>query len=298
MKKKFIITIILSITLGLSARVIEVKVPAMPTDTLNAHANFSEKEINESSTIVKSRNFPDLFWTLNDSGDSARIFPFNANGEAYYPEWDNSNSEMRIPDAVNIDWESMTADDKGNLIIGACGNNTNMRRDLALYVVPEPTPTQANKTRVLKTIFFRYPDQEAYPPEKRNFDCEAIFFAKGKYYLLSKHRSDSHTKLYRLDKMESNEINELTLISEFDIQGMVTDADASIDGKRLAVLTYNNIWLFEADTPEEFFTGKISYKEISAKQCEAICFDNDDLLITNEQTEIFRLPISALTKIK
>jgi len=298
MKIKFVTLVLLFITFGLSAQVIKVKVPSMPTDTLEAYTKFSEQEIDESSTIVKSRNFPNLFWTLNDSGDSARIFPFNADGEAYYPEWDSSTSEIRIPDAVNIDWESMTADDKGNLIIGACGNNTNMRRDLALYVVPEPTPTQANKTRVLKTIFFRYPDQEEYPPKKTNFDCEAIFFAKGKYYLLSKHRSDSHTKLYRMDKMKPDEINELTLISEFDIQGMVTDADASVDGNRLAILTYNNVWVFEADLPEDFFTGKISYKKISAKQCEAICFDNEDLLITNEQTEIFRLPISALKKIK
>lgn len=296
--KKIVIPILLSLVVSLSAEVIQVKIPPMPADTLQAYANFQDPEINESSALVKSRTFPDVYWTLNDSGDSARIFPFNANGEAYYPEWDKDNSEIRIPDAVNIDWESMAADNDGNLIIGACGNNTNMRRDLALYIIKEPTPTQANKTRVLKTIFFSYPDQESFPPEKINFDCEAIFAAQGKYYLLSKHRSDLNTKLYRMDKMNPHEINELTLIAEFNIAGNVTDADASVDGKKLAVLTYNNVWFFEADSPEEFFTGKISYKNIYAKQCEAISFDGDDLMITNEQTELFRLPISGLTRIK
>ncbi|MFO7895665.1 MAG: hypothetical protein R6U84_01850, partial [Candidatus Cloacimonadales bacterium] len=289
MKNFISLIFILIIFTSLQAEVIRVEIPEMAVDTLVAYARFSEQEIDESSALIKSRNFADLYWTLNDSGDEARIFPFNSSGEAYYPEWDQSRSEIRIPDAVNIDWESLAIDNSGNIIIGAFGNNANQRRDLALYVIKEPVPTLANKTRVLRTIPFYYPDQESFPPQKRNFDCEALFVAHDNYYLLTKHRSDRNTKLYRFDSVKPHQENELTLLAEFEIDGAVTGADASADGKMLAVLTYNNVWVFVAENADDFFNGEIYYKAISAQQCEGICFDGDDLLISNEQMELFRL---------
>jgi hypothetical protein len=298
MKNFITLLFVLSIFISLHAEVIQVEIPPMQVDTLVAYARFEDPEIEESSALIKSRNFTDLYWTLNDSGDEARIFPFNSQGEAYYPEWDNKRSEIRIPDAVNIDWESLAIDNQGNIIIGALGNNANQRRDLALYVIKEPVPTLANKTRVLKTIPFYYPDQNSFPPEKINFDCEALFAAQDNYYLLSKHRSDRNTKLYRFDNLEPHQENELTLLAEFEIDGAVTAADASADGTMLAVLTYNNVWVFVAQNGDDFFNGEIYYKNISAKQCEGICFDGDTLMISNEQKELFRLPIDHLSKIK
>ena len=93
-------------------------------------------------------------------------------------------------------------------------------------------------------------------------------------------------------------INPITRIGTFEIDGMVTAADASIDGNKLAVLTYDNVWLFEVEDDDDFFNGKISWLAIKAKQCEAICFDDEDtLIITNEQMEIFKLPISELIQV-
>ena len=83
---------------------------------------------------------------------------------------------MRIPDAVNIDWEDIAVDDAGNIIIGACGNNANTRRDLALYMIREPHPLATTMTRVWKRIDFHFPEQTDFPPEKANFDCEAVFW--------------------------------------------------------------------------------------------------------------------------
>ena len=88
-------------------------------------------------------------------------------------------------------------------------------------------------------------------------------------------------------------INPITRIGTFEIGGMVTAADASIDGTKLAVLTYNNIWVFEAEDGD-YFNGKISWLPINANQSEAVCFDGDDLIITSEQMELFKLPISEL----
>ena len=231
---------------------------------------------------------------MNDSGDEARIFPFNRDGKVLRANWYKEEAGVYIPDAVNVDWEDMTTDDQGNIYIGACGNNDNIRRDLAIYIIKDPFPASTSKTRVFQTIDFYYPEQTEFPANPNNFDCEAIFWAKGKLYLLTKHRADSKTCLYRFDEMELFKNNPITKLGSFEIGGMVTSAEASNDGKKLAVLTYNSVWLFESET-DDYFNGKISILPIKAKQCEAICFDDDEtLLITNEQMEIFELKIYQL----
>jgi len=79
---------------------------------------------------------------------------------------------------------------------------------------------------------------------------------------------------------------------------MVTAAEANDDGSKLAVLTYNSVWVFQKENAS-YFQGKIKWLPIKAKQCEAICFkDDEQLLITNEQSELFILPIRNLTAIK
>jgi len=282
-----------------SEKLISVSLPDKAPVTLTPYGNLSFSPINESSGLVKSRLWSNVFWTHNDSGDEPRIFPVKRDGSILKPEWAEEYAGIKIGDAVNIDWEDIGTDNDGNLIIGAFGNNANTRRDLAIYLVKEPFPSQTIATRVSLKIPFYYPDQESIPPKNRNFDAEAVFWAKGKIYVLTKHRSDNFTKLYRLDSMDPFEPNPLTLIAIFDIKGQVTGADASPDGNRLAVLTYSAVWLFEVSgSSDEYFNGKITWLPIEAKQCEGICFDGNKLMISNEQRDLFELPIDSLIVIR
>ncbi|HHE38937.1 MAG TPA: hypothetical protein ENL20_10250 [Candidatus Cloacimonetes bacterium] len=292
MKKIFLILLIIISSQILISKTYK-QFPSEPI-TLKPYTSFDYEEIDESSAIIKSRIWENVYWTLNDSGDEARIFPFNHDGKVLRANWYKEEAGVYIPDAVNVDWEDMTTDDQGNIYIGACGNNDNIRRDLAIYIIKDPFPASTSKTRVFQTIDFYYPEQTEFPANPNNFDCEAIFWAKGKLYLLTKHRADSKTCLYRFDEMELFKNNPITKLGSFEIGGMVTSAEASNDGKKLAVLTYNSVWLFESET-DDYFNGKISILPIKAKQCEAICFDDDEtLLITNEQMEIFELKIYQL----
>jgi len=275
---------------------------AEPTRTLEPFARIAPEAIDESSGIVRSRTYPDVYWTLNDSGGEATLYPITLDGEGVRTAWALENdapySGMAVVDAQNIDWEDIAIDDAGHLIVGAFGNNQNHRRDLALYIVPEVHPNFAWKTRSLRRIDFHYPDQDAFPPEGRNFDCEALFHANGKYYLLTKHRADTRTKLYRMDAADPDISNPLTLLSSFDIGGMVTAADVSADGTRLLVLTYSAIWLFEVESGDDYFAGDISMLPIKALQCEAIAWiDDESFVITNEQRDIFRLGVDELTPV-
>jgi hypothetical protein len=284
-----------------AADILSVELPTADTLTLTPYAQFDFAEINESSALIKSRQWDDVYWTLNDSGGENKIYPISRDGKIYRAGWFKENDGgVRIGDAVNIDWESMTTDNDGNLYVSDCGNNNSIRRDLCVYVLKDPFPEATGTTRYYQKINLYYPEQNAFPaPENdRNYDSEAIFCAQERLFILTKHRSDTCTRLYTVNSMYPERLNAMTLLSTFDIKGMVTDAACSKDGTRLAVLTYDGVWLFTGEV-EHWFSGSIKWLPISAKQCEAISFDDEDtLLITNEQTEIFELKISELIDIR
>ena len=276
-----------------------MKTPNIEPVTLKSYATFDFDKIDESSAIIKSRTWDDVYWTLNDSGNKNRIFPFNRNGQLYRAEWyKEDQGGIYIGGVLNIDWEEMAADNEGNIYVCDCGNNGNARRDLCIYQLKDPFPTFSGSVNYFKKIHFYYPEQKEFPAKPNNFDCEAVFWANGKLYLLTKHRADTQTNLYRFDSIDTLKENPVTLLSTFDIGGMVTSADATPDGKKLAVLTYNNIWLFESET-DDYFHGKVSWLPIKAQQCEAICFDDDEtLIITNEQKDLFEVKLDMLIEVK
>ncbi len=275
-----------------------IQLPEQKSVKLNSYGTINAREINECSGMTKSRKQPNVYWLHNDSGDKSRIFAINQQGELLTPVNIPDYQGIQIANASNIDWEDITTDDSGNLIIGDTGNNDNRRQDLAIYLLPEPDPGSAQEALETKKIRFYYPDQHDFPPAKRNFDSEALFWANGKIYLLTKHRSDDDTKLYRFDSLLDFTSNPLTLLDTFNIHGQVTAADASPDAKKLAVLTYEGIWLFEVASGDDYFHGNISWLPIQAGQCESICFDGDILMVSNEGGKLYQVPIKDLLPLK
>jgi len=262
---------------------------------LTPSARIVPDMINESSAIVKSQRFENTYWTLNDSGDSPRIFALREDGTLISPEGSKGYNGISIVNAQNSDWEDMALDNAGHLYIADSGNNINERRDLVIYQIPEPDPTKQSSSQPAIAFPFHYPDQKSFPPEQMNFDGEALFWSAGHLYLLTKHRSDTHTKLYRFDTLEPDRDLPLTLLGEYEMGDMVTAADTSPDGRQLAVLTRSSVWLFEVLQPGDFFFKGKAYKlQISAGQCEGICIDGNLVRITNEQRDIFLIPLNTI----
>jgi hypothetical protein len=238
----------------------------------------------------------------NDSGDEPRIYPVRRSGEVAKSEREPDRPGVAIAGAFNVDWEDITVDDRGRVIVADVGNNRNDRRDLVLYIVPEPAP-QAERTTYLKRLFFRYPGQEKFPAPKEdfNYDCEAIFTIGDVIYLCSKHRSDTLTKLYRLDPESNEEVQTAELVDSFDVLGQATGADATPDGKRIVINTYENLWLFDVTDPERPLSGPV--KRLPFKNdddVEAVCFaDNETLIIGAEAAgRIWEVPLSAFVEYK
>ena len=253
----------------------------------------------ENSGIVGSRTTPGLYWMINDSGDEPRVYPVGERGEAFEASRYGDTPGVLLGGAINVDWEDIAVDGAGRLLIPDFGNNRNDRRDLVIYVVPEPSPL-AGRTTYLERLFFSYPEQKAFPAPKDdfNYDSEALFAVGRDIFVLTKHRSDTATRLYRLPEGPSDTVIPLVLEGQFPIGGKVTGADASLDGLRLIVTTYDRLWLFErASLAEPFFQGRISVLDFEADQVEAVCFsrkDSNRLLVADEaRGELYHVSLNA-----
>jgi hypothetical protein len=236
----------------------------------------------ENSGIVKSRQWPDLYWMHNDSGDQPRIYPVRRDGSVYessrYPEAPG----VLIGDAINVDWEDITVDASGHIIVADVGNNGNDRRDLVLYYLAEPAP-DAGRTVAMRRIFVSYPEQTKFPApaEDFNYDAEAIFTLGDVVFICTKHRSDTRTRLYRLDFQPNAAVQTLTLVDSFDIEGQATGADATAAGDKIVITTYDSLWLFENVDAERPLSGAVRRLRFAPSDgdVEAVCFADDETLL-------------------
>lgn len=278
--------------------VIRRVVPVMPALELKSVGKLNPQRVPECSALWASRTQPGVFWTLSDSGAKPVLVPLRADGSLVLTPkgfWEN----VSIKGATNIDWEALTGDAAGNLVVGDVGNNVSRRKELALYFCKEPA-AGVTEISTFRKVLFAWPDQTAFPDPELTYDCEAMFLLRGKVYLLTKHRRDTLTDLWRAEIPAVGERATLTKLARFDIGGMVTDACLSPDQQRLAILTYRNVWVFDVPAAgEDFFHGLAQYAPIAPPlrsfQVEGCTWlDTTHLLVGSEQGDLFRIALTDL----
>ena len=288
-RRKGALALALVLFLLLSAPV-SAQFPFSALRFLKPDGQISPALLTECSGLVHSLRYNGVFWAHGDGGSGASIVPVTASGKLARG-WTGA---VRVEGCKNNDWEDIALDDKGNLIIADLGNNNGRRKQLMLHFVSEPKPG-AVSVRPTRTLRVHYEDQKGDSPD---YDCEAVFSAAGRIYFLTKHRSDKRTRLYRLAGESTTRSNPLRLVGSFDVGGMVTAADASPDGKLVAVLTYTTLWVFSYDRASgSIFTKSESVRRtpIFAWQAEAVAWEgNDALVIANENGQLFRVALSSL----
>ena len=288
-RRKGALALALVLFLLLSAPV-SAQFPFSALRFLKPDGQISPALLTECSGLVHSLRYNGVFWAHGDGGSGASIVPVTASGKLARG-WTGA---VRVEGCKNNDWEDIALDDKGNLIIADLGNNNGRRKQLMLHFVSEPKPG-AVSVRPTRTLRVHYEDQKGDSPD---YDCEAVFSAGGRIYFLTKHRSDKRTRLYRLAGESTTRSNPLRLVGSFDVGGMVTAADASPDGKLVAVLTYTTLWVFSYDRASgSIFTKSESVRRtpIFAWQAEAVAWEgNDALVIANENGQLFRVALSSL----
>lgn len=259
----------------------------------------------ECSALLASPAHGRLLWAVSDSDGPARLVPIRPSGLVVTPPGApigfgaQRYLGVEVVGVRNLDWEALAADGAGNLILGDVGNNLSRRRELILYILPEPAPGAATVTPT-RRLSFQWPDQTEFPDPEQAHDCEAIFWYRGKLHLLTKHRRDTRSHLWRADFPASAARAYLTQVGAFDAQGMVTDASVSPDGRRLAVLTYRVLWVFDlARSPLNPLAAPVVGRPIqppmSQWQLEGCGWlDNETLLLGAEEGGLFQVKLSEL----
>lgn len=298
-----------------------VESSAQPTQepTLKQVGRVLHPPIDEMSGIVKSQQYENVWWVHNDSGDQPRLFALDSTGSVHMnpqlkdryavgAEADTSSLPpwpgLRLDAAKHVDYEDIALSN-GVLYVGDIGNNLQMRRDLGIYVVPEPH-FYSERTRPLKYLRIAYPDQETYPAKEWHFDAEGLFVADGRLHLLTKRwtlqsgalRPEPGTTLYRLDTEHPNQVNMLTRVDARADIPPPTAAALSPSGDRLAVLSPPSLWIFPRPDDGLHWLSteprRIDLPGERLRQAEAVTWDGPHTLrITNEQRDVFVLSLDG-----
>lgn len=246
----------------------------------------------ELSGMVKSRRHEGVFWAHGDSGNAPELWAIDATGRT------RGRFEVK---AQNHDWEDIAIDDAGNLYIGDIGDNFKLRDDLTILRVREPaTLSDHGVMQVAATQPFRYPNTTRGKPQQG--DSEAIFFASGRLYLLSKARFSTESTLYRFPSLFTGKTTILERVGTFDLRAMkdqgaapVTAADVSADATRLAIMTYRHVYVFRFDGAtlrERLFLSRLP----DERGYEALAFDRDHLLLGREGGDLRVLPLPRIAQ--
>lgn len=205
---------------------------------------FQEPDLRESSGAARLAAQPRVIFTLNDSGNPAEIFATDSSGRAL--------GRWLVPGATNRDWEALSI---GPCPSGACffigdiGDNREQRSEVIVYRVnvpplavfrgaPDRTPIR------LDSAVVRYPDAP--------HDAEATWVGdNGDYFIVTKGRRGG-IRLFRVPASAFGARQAVTalLVQQLPIQPfpsfgrLVTDAARSPDGRKVAIRTYTELYLF------------------------------------------------------
>lgn len=237
-------------------------------------------KIKESSGLVYES--PNSLWTINDGGHKAKVYNIDSTGEII--------ETYHLEELKNYDWESLYLHE-GTLFIGDFGNNSNKRKKLQIHKI-KLSDLKTKKTPKIKTIYFKYEDQEAFPPKKSQliFDCESMVVLGDSIYLITKNRTepfDGKIHVYRIPKAAGS--YHATKVVEYDTKGKhklnwwVTDA--ILYHHDLYLLSHNKLFKIAAFSQHPSRPEEVKILQFSHfSQKEAItCDGKGNFYMTDEK---------------
>ncbi|WP_418358057.1 hypothetical protein ACNH6B_01905 [Shewanella basaltis] len=298
---------------------------AMPTGMSQA-GSITAPSIDEASGLAVSRINDQILWTHNDSGDTARIFAIDTQGQQL--------ATVNITGVKNTDWEDIASfvyQGESYLLIADVGDNQAKRSQYQLHLIKEPNLSLLNGQKNLSakpvwSMTFTYPDGA--------HDCEsvAVDSVKGKILLLTKRdtlpilyelpliaptlQSGSNKSSAQMIKQQAKRLGEIaplpTAVLDYvsiytwaGFAGKPTAMDISEDGLSAVILTYTHAFYFTQTTQGEwlslFSTTPQQIALPAIKQAEAVAFSQDgqSIYITSEMipAPVYKMDLnSAVTQ--
>ena len=242
------------------------------------YSTITHKNITELSGIIRADR-PGEFWGHNDKGNLPALYRFTLQGKIA--------QTVLLDKAQNSDWEAITRDDKGNLYIGDIGDNNKNRKQYTVYRIPHPAPA-AKKAASVAHIRYRYPGGDSH-------NCEAMFYFKNSLYFITKEtKKNANPSLFRLSELAEHRISSAQSVGKIKLEGSVSDAAVSDNGTYMAILTDDYLYLSGIQSEKDMLKKPDIRHKIDFGNCEGLCFDEDQLVITNENGNIWFFSINEL----
>jgi hypothetical protein len=220
----------------------------------------------------------------NDSGNHPILYVLNTDGTIRH--------EALLEGTENVDFEDITADNKGNLYLGDFGNNNNTRKDLVIWKI-RTRDVLNNETVTGKAIFFSYADQEEFPPSaaERYYDAEALAYHRDSLYIFTKCRTDpfdGKCMIYRLPVTPGTHTAKRKTYLKTGKRGWLKDSvtAADIRNGELYLLTYTKMLIYTLGKDGKgIFKTQISMLPISQKEALAV-HKNGKIYVTDERQKL------------
>jgi hypothetical protein len=238
-------------------------------------AYIRDPRIKESSGVVASRRYADVFWTHNDGGGPKKQVLYAIDREG------TTRASFPVIDVTLHDWEDIAIDNAGHLFIGDIGNNDSKRDALAVYEIDEPNPQAGTGSIAPKRAWkLKFPGAP--------FDCESLFVWKDQGYVVSKVFDKARAQIFRFPLRETNRPLTLELVATTKIKSPVTGADISADGRLLGLVAKNGAYVFHIDGDVTRVSNATPHHtKLKNEHIEGCCFVPEGLLVTSERRMIF-----------
>lgn len=240
---------------------------------------LDDKGVGESSGVAASQIQSGVFFTHNDSGDSARFFRFRKDGKV--------DGTYTLKGAKAVDWEDMASATVGGtsyLYFGDVGDNAERRPHVVVYRVLEPTEPGHHTIEEYETYIVTYPDGP--------HNCESLFITRsGDIWVVTKHPGGI-SGVYMLKSPAKSGSYKFRHVADLRIDTggsggkYATGAAVSPDEKFVVVRTYTAALEFGV---KDSFQDWVKSKPINVRtpleiQGEAVCYSRDgaSLITTSE----------------
>ncbi|HYU85926.1 MAG TPA: SdiA-regulated domain-containing protein [Kribbellaceae bacterium] len=177
---------------------------------------IDDERITESSGLARSHKHKDIWWTINDSGDSARLFALDTEGKVV--------AELTYSAEVH-DVEAIAVGTDDKIYVADIGDNVRDRKQVHVYVIREPEDLQDQKVKYRQYDF-------AYPDGPHNAEALLVEPQTNRMFIVTKEVPKSTIwSLPPKQELSRSDVNKLVKIA--DAPAIVTDGTFTPDGKRM-----------------------------------------------------------------
>ena len=222
-----------------AAAVVVAVVAFLPAGASAAPAplfTFRDAQIAESSGIVASATRDDVFFTHNDSGDTARFFAVDHYGCTI--------GVFTAPGVTATDWEDIARGPGNSLWIGDIGDNNAMRNEIAVHRFDEPAVAASTDGSGCPPAIEQMVAPASYRLrfEDGPHDAETLLVDPSTAQVFIITKSFTASALYAApNPLTAGDVNVLRKVTDVATPAFATGGDISSDGQEVAVRNYSGI---------------------------------------------------------